>query len=104
MVKGYSVLKGFLMVKELSELKVFLMQKPRNIVISCESYAFILLCPTPGALYTAAAHGGVVLIAGTGSNCELMNPDGARHRCGGIFPLFWVSANRVEGVFICGRI
>jgi N-acetylglucosamine kinase len=38
---------------------------------------------TLGGVYTGSGNGGVVLIAGTGSNCRLVNPNNTEFNCGG---------------------
>lgn len=38
---------------------------------------------TIGSVFTASPKGGLVLIAGTGSNALLSNPDGKTYSCGG---------------------
>ncbi|XP_073970797.1 N-acetylglucosamine kinase isoform X2 [Rhodnius prolixus] len=47
----------------------------------CEQY--VICCDTVGPIAAAHEDGGVVLIAGTGSNALLINPDGSQFRCGG---------------------
>ena len=47
------------------------------------SHHYVVASDTVGTLATASGDGGMVLIAGTGSNALLSNPDGTTGRCGG---------------------
>lgn len=44
---------------------------------------YVIGSDTLGSLRTGLQSGGIVLIAGTGSNALLINPDGKTHGCGG---------------------
>lgn len=60
------------------------------------SEAYYVCSDTIGSVFTASPLGGMVLIAGTGSNALLRNPDGATYSCGG-----WGSAlaDEASGMF-----
>nr|CAD7602260.1 unnamed protein product [Timema genevievae] len=47
------------------------------------SLQYMVCSDTVGSIATALDKGGIVVIAGTGSNALLLNPDGSVHRCGG---------------------
>lgn len=47
------------------------------------SSAYFVGSDTLGSIKTGLSDGGVVLIAGTGSNALLINSDGSTHGCGG---------------------
>ncbi|XP_013780725.1 N-acetyl-D-glucosamine kinase-like [Limulus polyphemus] len=61
---------------------------------------------TVGSVLTASPKGGMVLIAGTGSNALVINPDGTTARCGGWGHLigdeasaFWISRKAIKIIF-----
>ncbi|CAH0597773.1 unnamed protein product [Chrysodeixis includens] len=68
--------------------------------------AIYVASDTAGSLFTGAPDGGMVLIAGTGSNALLRTPDGQQHGCGGWGYLlgdegsaYWIAHKAVKTVF-----
>lgn len=47
------------------------------------SESYVVYTDAFGPIFAAFPFGGIVLISGTGSNSQLINPDGTTHRCGG---------------------
>lgn len=47
------------------------------------SESYVVCSDTMGSVFTSSPNGGLVLIAGTGSNALLSNPDGTNYSCGG---------------------
>uniref|UniRef100_H2YA51 N-acetyl-D-glucosamine kinase n=1 Tax=Ciona savignyi TaxID=51511 RepID=H2YA51_CIOSA len=62
--------------------------KETMVKMMCETYplmseSLVIKSDTAGSIATACENGGMVLIAGTGSNCSLVNRDGSTFGCGG---------------------
>ncbi|CAL1286074.1 unnamed protein product [Larinioides sclopetarius] len=83
------------------EFERIFMRKHPDMIESCH-----VASDTVGPVYTAGLKGGIVLIAGTGSNSLLLNPDGTTARCGGWGHLLgdeasamWISQKAVKTIF-----
>ncbi|XP_041985513.1 uncharacterized protein LOC121737846 [Aricia agestis] len=73
---------------------------------SCSAREIYVGSDTAGSLFTGAPNGGMVVIAGTGSNALLRTADGQQYGCGGWGYLlgdeggaYWISHSAVKTVF-----
>lgn len=67
---------------------------------------YVVCSDTIGSIHAVSSLGGMVIIAGTGSNTLLRNPDGSAHGCGGWGHMigdeggaWWISRNAIKTVF-----
>uniref|UniRef100_A0A182PR26 N-acetyl-D-glucosamine kinase n=1 Tax=Anopheles epiroticus TaxID=199890 RepID=A0A182PR26_9DIPT len=67
---------------------------------------YVVCSDTIGSIQAVSSLGGMVIIAGTGSNTLLRNPDGSTHGCGGWGHMigdeggaWWISRNAIKTVF-----
>lgn len=75
----------------IDESKLFHFQQATNKALEDElrdkhpniSESYYICSDTVGSVFTTSSLGGLVLIAGTGSNALLSNPDGKTFSCGG---------------------
>uniref|UniRef100_A0A182Q6L9 N-acetyl-D-glucosamine kinase n=1 Tax=Anopheles farauti TaxID=69004 RepID=A0A182Q6L9_9DIPT len=67
---------------------------------------YVVCSDTVGSIQAVSSRGGMVIIAGTGSNTLLRNPDGSTHGCGGWGHMigdeggaWWIARNAIKTVF-----
>jgi len=64
--------------ERMDEISTYILRHHPNVTATCHTCN-----DTLSPLVTATDGGGIVIIAGTGSNCLLVNPSGSKRNCGG---------------------